>query len=464
MKLSGKHGNCRLLRNQLHRIGITHSSVVDAVEADVPSVSSSEVKLVLSETRRLRIAVWHNLPSGGGKRALYHHVKGLLQRGHSLECWTLSTADQSYLPLKDLVVEHVIPCDTAPEKNPIKKLGRTYSSYYDGIARMRAFDEACKQCAQEIAAGEFDLLFANSSVLYYMPYIMRHVLLPKALYLQEPYRPLYEARPILPWVGEPQKNTDEDPFRSGVSIQPDLQLRNLRLQAKLEWLNAQACDVILVNSYYSRESVLRAYGRDAKVCYLGVDTSVFRHLNLKRERFIVALGSFDKIKGVELTLKSVALLPAPRPGLVCVANSGSESYMKEMLELAETVGVDLQIKTMVPDEELVNILNRASLLLYTPSLEPFGFAPLEANACATPVVAVAEGGVRETVQDGVNGFLVDREPEKIAAALDKLLSDDALARQMGERATAHVQEQWSIESSVDRLESHLLQASSRIRR
>jgi glycosyltransferase involved in cell wall biosynthesis len=131
-----------------------------------------------------------------------------------------------------------------------------------------------------------------------------------------------------------------------------------------------------------------------------------------------------------------------------------------MLELAATLGVDLEIKTMVPDEELVDTLNRASLLLYTPSLEPFGFAPLEANACATPVVAVAEGGVRETVKDGVNGFLVDREPEKIAAALEKLLSDNTLARQMGDRAAAHVREHWSVESSVDRLEKHLLQTVS----
>lgn len=419
-----------------------------------------KVESLLTRPRKLKIAVWHNLPSGGGKRALYHHVKGLVERGHSLECWTLSTADQSYLSLKDLLVEHVIPYDSAPEKNPIRKIGRTYSSYYDGVARMRAFDEACKRCAQEIAAGEFDLLFANSSVLYYMPYIMRHVRLPKVLYLQEPYRPLYEARPILPWVGEPQEKTDEDPFRLGVSIQPDFQLRSLRLQAKLEWLNAQACDVILVNSHYSRESVLRAYGRDAKVCYLGVDASVFRDLNRERENFIVGLGSFDEIKGVKLALRSIALLHEPRPRLVWVANSGSENYMREMLELAETVGVDLQIRMIVPDEELVEILNRAALLLYTPSLEPFGFAPLEANACATPVVAVAEGGVRETVVDGVNGLLVDRDPENIAAALNKLLEDNAQARQMGQRAAAHVREQWSIESSVDRLEKHLLQALS----
>ncbi len=67
-------------------------------------------------------------------------------------------------------------------------------------------------------------------------------------------------------------------------------------------------------------------------------------------------------------------------------------------------------------------------MLYTSQLEPFGLAPLEANSCGTPVVAVAEGGVRETIKDGLNGFLVDDEPEAIAQAIKLLLSDAELAR------------------------------------
>ena len=57
----------------------------------------------------MRIAVWNNLPSGGGKRALYHHVKGLVERGHHVESWCPPTADRTYLPLSELVEEHVVP-------------------------------------------------------------------------------------------------------------------------------------------------------------------------------------------------------------------------------------------------------------------------------------------------------------------------------------------------------------------
>jgi len=57
----------------------------------------------------MKIAVWYNLPSGGGKRALYNYVRGLVERGHTIESWCPSTADRSYLPLTEWVPEHVVP-------------------------------------------------------------------------------------------------------------------------------------------------------------------------------------------------------------------------------------------------------------------------------------------------------------------------------------------------------------------
>ena len=56
----------------------------------------------------MKIAVWHNLPGGGGKRALYHHVKGLVEAGHHLEVWRPDLADESFLPLHELCREHIV--------------------------------------------------------------------------------------------------------------------------------------------------------------------------------------------------------------------------------------------------------------------------------------------------------------------------------------------------------------------
>jgi glycosyltransferase involved in cell wall biosynthesis len=407
----------------------------------------------------VKIAVWHNLPSGGGKRALYYHVRGLVGRGHQLACWSLDTADQTYLPLSEFAPERIVPSEI--KQRPRRRFTERWTrSYSEAVDRLRAFDEACQRCAGEIEAGNFDLLFANASLAYSVPYIMQHLRMKKVLYLQEPNRFLYEARPILPWVASAPADLETSLFgpRKLLADYPNLQ--TLRLQAKQEWLNAHACDRILVNSYFSRESVLRAYGVEAKVCYLGVDTTLFRNLGLERERFVVGLGSFDSVKGIDLAVKAVALLPEPRPPLVWIANSGNEAYEKMIRELAGSLGVELRIQFSVSDAELVATLNKAALLLYTSRLEPFGLAPLEANACGLPVVGIAEGGIRETVKNGVNGFLVDPDAVSVARAANQLLQDSALARRMGEQAALDVQRHWNVEGSVDRIETNLLEIVS----
>jgi glycosyltransferase involved in cell wall biosynthesis len=406
----------------------------------------------------MKIAVWHNLPSGGGKRALYYHVRGLVERGHQISCWCLDSADQSYLPLSEFAPERVVPTEfRKPRAGFTSWLAPWYS---EAIARMQAFDEACRRCAQEIAAGQFDLLFANSSVGYHVPFILRHLDMRKVLYLQEPCRFLYEAAPFLPWVSSAAEDLGSSLFHPLTILANYPNLQTLRLQAKQEWLNVQACDRVLVNSYFSRESVLRAYGVEARVCYLGVDTTLFRNFNLERDHFIVGVGSLDPIKRIDLAISAVALLPEPRPPLVWIANSGSQSYRDTITELARSSNVELRIQSAISDSELVNILNRAALMLCTPRLEPFGFAVLEANACGLPVVGVAEGGLRETVDHGRTGLLVDSESASIARAVERLLGDPSLARKMGETGVANVTQNWAVEKSVDRLEKNLLEVAN----
>src|ERR1051326_1740498 len=384
----------------------------------------------------MRIAVWHDLPSGGGKRALYQHVQGLVDRGHFVESWCLDTADQTYLPLSQLVTEHVCPLYINGNQN--------ISDAERETALTEAFDDARRRCAAEIEDGGFDLLFANTAQRFHVPYVLKYVQIPKVLYLQEPCRPLYEAWPVLPWISADQE-----------------WLEIMRARAKQELLSARSCDTILVKSYLSRESVACAFGIVARICYLGIDTSVFQHLNLERQRFVVGIGSFTFNKRIDLAVEALALLPQPRPPLVWISNSRDAVYQNDVEKLADSLGVDLRIRLAVKDADLVTTLNRAALLLYTSRLEPFGLAVLEANACGLPVVAVAEGGVRETVKDGLNGCLVEPGPVALADAAERLLRDPDLARRMGENGIAYVQQNWNLKQSGDRLEMILNRVVSR---
>jgi glycosyltransferase involved in cell wall biosynthesis len=331
----------------------------------------------------------------------------------------------------------------------------------DNIAAM---DRHAERCASEINAGGFDVFFAHPCRFLRVTAIGRFVKIPTVLMLHEPFRALYEAAPRLPWLALPPGSGPAwTPKAIKRSVKDLVRIQALRLQAREECDNAAAFDRILVNSYFSRESVLRAYGLDSSVCYPGVATDRFRPLGLPRERIVVGLGAIGRIKGLDTAIRAVATIPeAKRPELLWVGNFSDPPYRGEVETLAKSLSVKLDMRVGVTDEELVDLLNRAAVMIYSSRLEPFGIAPLEANACGTPVVAIAEGGVRETIIEGVNGMLVpDRRPEPIGQALSRVLDDPAWARALGERARAHVVANWSWERSVAGVEDCLHEIDSR---
>ena len=83
----------------------------------------------------------------------------------------------------------------------------------------------------------------------------------------------------------------------------------------------------------------------------------------------------------------------------------------------------------VTDEDLVRLYNLADVLAYPSLSEGFGFPPLEAMACGTPVVAANAGAVPEVVRDAA--LLVDpRSPAPLAAALRRAIEDDPTRRRL----------------------------------
>jgi glycosyltransferase involved in cell wall biosynthesis len=324
-----------------------------------------------------------------------------------------------------------------------------------------AVDRHGREAAAVVDAGKFDVLFANSCVVSAVPAIARYCSTPAALYLQEPKRPLYEASfspafaalakpgrsPLAPWyVRKWIKDRLETPIR--------------RRQARDEWESAKAFRRILVNSYFSRESVLRAYALDAEVCYLGIDSTSFATASNPARDYLIGLGSFTHNKNIPFVIRAVACLPMPRPPLIWVGNTTKPAhYLEEVQALARQLGVDFQPRKLVPQAELTELLGGALAMLYAPRLEPFGYAPLEANACGTPVIAVAEGGVRETVRDGVNGLIVAPRPEAMAEAVQRLQRDPELVARLGRSARAVVETEWTLSAATDRLEKALTEVA-----
>ena len=156
---------------------------------------------------------------------------------------------------------------------------------------------------------------------------------------------------------------------------------------------ATAFTALCVNSAFMRRQLAHIYGCEAEVNYLGIDNTLFHPGDGTREDRIVGLGALQPHKRVDLALQTIARLKTPRPTLTWIANMASPGYLRAMNELARKLDVGFEPLLRIDDDRLVHLLGRARALLYTSRAEPFGFAPLEAGACGTPVVAVAEVGV-----------------------------------------------------------------------
>lgn len=409
----------------------------------------------------MKIAIWHNLPSGGGARALNYHIQGLLQAGHTLEVWSQNPTSDGFIQLPSDMKVHkveIIRSAHIPYKDRIGAV------FFQKDTNMRAMEAHCKQCADEINAGNFDVLFANSCYYYAVPFISKYVKIPTALYLGEPFRAFYEAQPYSFW--QPPGIEEIKPLRRSywkIFFRDLWKERLARVQLREERTNIDAVKTLLVNSIFSQESCAKAYNHPGEVCYLGINTTLFKPTeSIVTQPYVIGVGNLFFHKNPELAIEALGLIPAEiRPKLVWVSNMKNEEYYQNLLIKAAKLHVQIEVKEMISDETLVELLSGALCMTYTSKLEPFGFAPLEANACGTPAVALAQGGVRETIIDGVNGFLCQANPAEFAEKITQLIKHPEKRKEMCEKALQLVQEKWTLAAATQRLETALLKTSQK---
>ncbi|HDP94813.1 MAG TPA: glycosyltransferase [Candidatus Aminicenantes bacterium] len=400
----------------------------------------------------MKIAIWHNLPSGGAKRVLFDQVGGLLAAGHTVEAWCPDTADSSFLPLTDLIPEHRMPLPRRRELNP--KIFRTLAYYHNRVTRWsHQLDQHCRDCAKRINDSAFDLLFVCSSKKSHIPPIGKYVKLPTLFYFHESARYLYEASPVLPWAAPHAKFYWRD---MAIWIKHWIKLHYLGIQMREERENIMAFDTICVNSLYSNENLKRAYGINGHVCYPGVDSAKFHVSNKTRENMVIGIGAFQPNKNIEFVIKAIAKTEKPQPSLVWVGNTSNERYFSELKSLSGHLEVKFVSKLRISDEEIVMLLQRAKAMVYAPNLEPLGLAPLEAAACGLPVITVAEAGTRETVVHNKTGLYADRNIESFAKKISMIINNEALARTLGENGRKMVESHWTWEKSIQNLENSML--------
>ncbi|MDJ1135852.1 D-inositol-3-phosphate glycosyltransferase [Streptomyces iconiensis] len=161
-------------------------------------------------------------------------------------------------------------------------------------------------------------------------------------------------------------------------------------------------------------------------------------------------GRIQPLKAPDVLLRAVALMVDEEPELrsrlvvpVVGGPSGSGLAKPEGLQkLAAKLGIaDLVLfRPPVDQEQLADWYRAASVLVMPSYSESFGLVAAEAQACGTPVVAAAVGGLPVVVRDGASGYLVaGHEPAEYARALRRFAADAGLAPRLGGIAAQHAQ-------------------------
>jgi len=188
----------------------------------------------------------------------------------------------------------------------------------------------------------------------------------------------------------------------------------------------------------------------------GVGRSGFLEGLLGDSPYIVYVGRLNEKKGVaDLVMAYLRLAErVDAPNLV-LAGAGSPVFIGRLRELAAEAGLgDKVIFTgPVPNRDVPGLLAGCLFMAYpTRGGEGIPRAILETMACGRPVVATRVAGIPDAVRDGETGFLVEPQNiDQLSSRMTVLVENRELADEMGKRARALVEEEFSYEATLPRL-------------
>lgn len=222
-----------------------------------------------------------------------------------------------------------------------------------------------------------------------------------------------------------------------------------------------AADRLIANTTEEAEQLTTLYQAepaDVQVVRPGVNLEVFRprdrhaarrRLGVPEDAIVLTFaGRIQPLKGPDVLLRAVARLVSDHPELadrllvpIIGGASGSGDY--DPVGLAQRLGIGSMVRFVGPQPQTALARwMQASTLVAVPSYnESFGLVALEAQACGTPVVATATGGLKIAVADGVSGILVPgHAPTDWARAIEDLVSRPQLRTRLSIGARRHARQ------------------------
>lgn len=172
-----------------------------------------------------------------------------------------------------------------------------------------------------------------------------------------------------------------------------------------DWIAAQRVDRYVANSHVTAARIRRYFGRESTVLHPPVELGRFTAAAGPPGEHYLVLAELMAHKRIDVAVEAFNRLGRP---LVVVGDG------PELRRLRRLAGPTVTFAGRLPDEEVAALLARARALVVC-ATEEFGIAAVEALAAGRPVIALDDGGVRETVTEGLTGtFFTPCEPATLA--------------------------------------------------
>ena len=401
--------------------------------------------------KRWTIAWCHTADLGGSKRAAFEMVRELAKRGHVVDEYILRIGEPNlqHWPLTPFIRKSY-RVSVPPIANRYRPyLLEAWMGVMQERRQVRALTRQYRDLGRELSARGYDYVHIDHCFPSYTVQLTEHLSLPSIIYSHEATDARFQGQGLhpssnAPWWYRKYAVLCNRAINKVASIRRQRDLAGLRGASR-----------VLTNSCYSKEALFQRNHLSSSVCGYGVDVDTFKPLGLSRAKTVLSAGRIVEGKQHHIVIEAVATIAeAQRPGVIIatpesLTRQEDPDYLHRVEQLAKDLRVTLEVWRNPPELELVRLYNEVMALVFMPRMEPFGLVALEAMACGTPVIGVREGGVRESVVDGVTGILVDRNVDDVGKAIERLIHSEELRDRLGLQAIDYVRREWVWARTLD---------------
>lgn len=172
----------------------------------------------------------------------------------------------------------------------------------------------------------------------------------------------------------------------------------------------------------------------------------------RNDNLVVSVTRFTDQKRVDKLIQAMALLNEQKPAAK-LALYGTGPLEDEIKNLVKRFGLEkiVSINKPVPQEQLREIYNQATIVVLNSFEEGFGLALSEAMLCGAPVIGTQSGGITDIIEHEKTGLLIPLDnPEKLAQALGRFFDDKELRLRLARQGQAFAQLNYTSEKTAER--------------